>query len=233
MNINIELLLAINAFARSTPWLQPAMLLYSTVAGFVVFSELMLAGWWLARRRSDLAAVSAAIWTPVGMVLALAINQPISKVLAEPRPYLMYPDLWTTSVHSLAPGFPSDHAVLAGAVTASLFLVSRPLGWFSALAAALMAFSRVYVAEAYPFDVLVGLPLGAAFSLLGFLVVRRGLMRLLRMADLTIFRSLVTATPRPPKPSPAPPRPEPEPALAGPASARGSDTQLADVDGEA
>jgi hypothetical protein len=53
------------------------------------------------------------------------------------------------------------------------------------------------------------------------------------MADLTIFRSLVTATPRPPKPSPAPPRPEPEPALAGPASARGSDTQLADVDGEA
>ena len=125
MNINIELLLAVNAFARSTPWLQPLMLLYSTVAGFVVFSELMLAGWWLGRRRPDLNRVAAAIWTPAGMLLALAINQPISKVLAEPRPYLMYPDLWTTSVHSLAPGFPSDHAVLAGAVTATLFLVSH------------------------------------------------------------------------------------------------------------
>ncbi|HEX4356862.1 MAG TPA: phosphatase PAP2 family protein [Pseudonocardia sp.] len=231
MNINIQLLLAINAFARSTPWLQPLMLLYSTVAGFVVFSELMLAGWWLGRRRVDLAPVAAAIWTPIGMLLALAINQPISKVLAEPRPYLMYPDLWTTSVHSLAPGFPSDHAVLAGAVTASLFLVSRPLGWFSLLAAAVMAFSRVYVAEAYPFDVLVGLPLGAALSLIGFVVVRRVLIRLLRMADQTIFRSLVTATPRPPKPAPRPL--VPEPALAGPAPARSAENQLAEVEGDA
>jgi undecaprenyl-diphosphatase len=227
MNINIELLLAVNAFARSTPWLQPLMLLYSTVAGFVVFSELMLAGWWLGRRRPDLNRVAAAIWTPAGMLLALAINQPISKVLAEPRPYLMYPDLWTTSVHSLAPGFPSDHAVLAGAVTATLFLVSRPLGWVSLLAAAVMAFSRVYVAEAYPFDVLVGLPLGAAFSLISYLLVRRVLVRLLRMADLTIFRSLVTATPRPPKPTPAPPppAPAPEPALAGPAPARSAELE--------
>jgi membrane-associated phospholipid phosphatase len=196
MTVNIQLLLAINALARSTPWLQPLMQFYATAGGFVVFAELMLAGWWLARRRPDLSAVAAALWTPVGMLLALGVNQPISAMFAERRPYLMYPNLMTMTEHSLAPGFPSDHAVLAGAVTATLFLVSRSLGCWTALAAALMAFARVYIAEAYPSDVLIGLVLGAAVSLVGYLLVRRVLVRLLRMADPTIFRPLITATPR-------------------------------------
>jgi len=61
-----------------------------------------------------------------------------------------------------------------------------------------MAFARVYVAEAYPFDVLVGLVGGAAVSMIGYLLVRRVLLQLLRMADPTIFRALITATPRTP-----------------------------------
>jgi membrane-associated phospholipid phosphatase len=198
MTINIQLLFAINALARSTPWLQPLMQFYATAGGFVVFAELMLAGWWIARRRSDLGAVAAALWTPVGMLIALGINQPISAMFAERRPYLMYPNLLATAQHSLAPGFPSDHAVLAGAVTATLFLVSRPLGCWAALGAAAMAFARVYVAEAYPSDVLIGLVLGAVLSVTGFLLARRVMVRLLGMVDPTIFRTLVTATPRAP-----------------------------------
>ena len=196
MNINIQLLFTINALARSTPWLQPWMALYATVGGLVLFVELMFIGWWIARRRTNLATVAAALWTPLGMLLAVGINQPISAAFAERRPYLMYTHLLTLTEHSWAPGFPSDHAVLAGAVTATLFLVSRPLGWCTAMAAAIMAFTRVYVAEAYPFDVLAGLGFGAAVSLIGYLLVRRVLLRLLGMADPTIFRALITATPR-------------------------------------
>jgi membrane-associated phospholipid phosphatase len=198
VNINIQLLFAINALARSTPWLQPWMALYATVGGLVLFAELMLIGWWIARRRTNLAVVAAALWTPLGMLLAVGINQPISAAFAQRRPYLVYTNLLTLTEHSWAPGFPSDHAVVAGAVTATLFMVSRSLGWCTALAAAVMAFSRVYVAEAYPFDVLVGLALGAVVSVIGYLLVRRVLFRLLGMADPTIFRPLVTATPRTP-----------------------------------
>jgi len=206
VNINIQLLFTINALARSTPWLQPWMALYATVGGLVLFVELMFIGWWIARRRSTLPPVAAALWTPLGMLLAVGINQPISAAFAERRPYLVYTNLLTLTEHSWAPGFPSDHAVLAGAVTATLFLVSRPLGWFTALAAASMAFARVYVAEAYPFDVLAGLGLGAAVSMIGYLLVRRVLVRLLDMADPTIFRALITATPRNPPVEPiAPP----------------------------
>jgi len=198
VNINIQLLFAINTLARSTPWLQPWMALYAAVGGLVVFTELMFIGWWIARRRANLATVAAALWTPLGMLLAVAVNQPISAAFAERRPYLVYTNLLTLTEHSWAPGFPSDHAVVAGAVTATLFMVSRPLGWFTAVAAAVMVFARVYVAEAYPFDMLVGLALGAAVSVIGYLLVRRVLLRLLRMADPTIFRLLVTATPREP-----------------------------------
>jgi len=198
VNINIQLLFTINALARSTPWLQPFMVIYATVGGLVIFAELMFIGWWIARKREHLPTVAAALWTPLGMMLALGINQPIAAAFAERRPYLVYTNILTLTEHSWAPGFPSDHAVVAGAVTATLFMVSRSLGWCTALAAAVMAFSRVYVAEAYPFDVLVGLVLGAVLSVIGYLLVRRVLFRLLGMADPTIFRPLVTATPRTP-----------------------------------
>jgi membrane-associated phospholipid phosphatase len=196
MNFNIGLLMAVNKLARSTPWLHSVVLAYA-ICGLVVFAELMFAGWWIARRRAALPAVAAAIWTPVGMLLALAINQPITAMFAERRPYLLYPNLLILAQHSLAPGFPSDHAVMAGSVTATLFLVSRQLGWWTALAALLMAFARIYVAAAFPVDVLVGLVLGAAVSLVGFLLVRRPLVRLLGCAGPTIFRPLITAAPRP------------------------------------
>src|SRR5882757_8021148 len=138
------------------------MAAYATEGGLVVFAGLMLAGWWLARRRTDLASVAAALWTPVGMLLALAINQPITAMFAERRPYLLYPDLLILAQHSLAPGFPSDHAVMAGAVTAEAFAISRRIGWWTALAAVLLGFARIYLAAAFPRDVLVGLLLGAA-----------------------------------------------------------------------
>ncbi|MDX6585223.1 MAG: hypothetical protein QOI10_4407 [Solirubrobacterales bacterium] len=199
MNVNVELLLTINALARSTPWLQPLMAAYATEGGLVVFAGLMFTGWWLARRRTDLAAVAAALWTPVGMLLALAINQPITATFAERRPYMLYPNLLILAQHSLAPGFPSDHAVLAGAVAATLCLVNRVLGWWAALAALVMAFARIYIAAAFPVDVLVGLLLGAAVSLVGYLLVRRVLVSLLGLADPTIFRPLITAAPRTPR----------------------------------
>jgi membrane-associated phospholipid phosphatase len=199
MPINVQLLLAINALARSTPWLQPIMSSYAIVIGIVVFAELMFAGWWFARKRSDLPAVAAAFWTPIGMLLALAINQPVTTIVAEPRPYMVHPDLLILGEHKLAFGFPSHHAVFVGAVTATLFLTSRQLGWWAALAALVMAFARVYIAAAYPLDVLVGLLLGAVVSLISFRLVRGPLVRLLGAADPTIFRALVTAGPRNPR----------------------------------
>ena len=79
------------------------------------------------------------------------------------------------------PAFPSDHATMAGAVTAGLFLVNRKLRPVAGLAAALMAVSRVYIATHYPLDVAAGLSLGAAVSLAGWVLLRWVLIRVVEL----------------------------------------------------
>jgi membrane-associated phospholipid phosphatase len=86
--------------------------------------------------------------------------------------------------------------MVAGAITAGLFLVDRRLGWVTVAAAALMAFSRVYIAAHYPLDVAVGLLLGAAVSLAGYFLVRRVLLRMVLALRDTRLRPLLRTSPQ-------------------------------------
>lgn len=194
MNIDTRLFLTVNGFAQSTPWLNPVVLAYAGY-GIVLFAGLVVAGWWVARRRADVAVMAAAIWVPIGTVIAVGVNQPIAELVGERRPYEVLPDILVLGQRSTDPSFPSDHAVMAGAVTAGLFLVSRRLGVITLLAAALLAFSRVYIAAHFPQDVLAGLVLGATVSLLGYLAVRPLLVRLVAAAERTALRPLLTSAP--------------------------------------
>lgn len=196
MNANTQLFLVINDFARATPWLHTIVSAYATY-GLVLFAALLLAGWWSARRQANRVRVAAALWAPLGMLLGLGANQPLSALVGEPRPYATLPDIVVLAQRSLDPSFPSDHAVMAGAVAAGLFLVNRRLGALAALAAVVMAFSRVYIAAHYPQDVVAGLMVGAAVSLAGFWLVRRVLVRLVELAEHTPLRPVLTTAPRP------------------------------------
>jgi hypothetical protein len=76
---------ATNGFARATPWLHTPMLVFTTY-GAVLFAALLLGGWWLARQQTDPGVMAAAVWAPIGMLLALGINQPVSSAVGETRP---------------------------------------------------------------------------------------------------------------------------------------------------
>jgi undecaprenyl-diphosphatase len=194
MNPDTALFLTINELARATEWLQPVVLAYASY-GVVLFAALLLGGWWLARRSASVPAIAAALWAPAGMLLALAINQPVAALVGEPRPDTLYPHILVLAQHSTDPSFPSDHAVMAGSVTAGLFLVSRRLGAWSALAAVLMAVARVYVGAHFPQDVLAGLLLGAAVALVGFRVASGVLTKLVTALEAGPLRPLLTTAP--------------------------------------
>jgi undecaprenyl-diphosphatase len=192
MDSNLSTFLPINALARATPWLNGPMVATAQY-GVVAFVILLGVGWWVARRSGDAARQAAALWAPIGTLLAVALNQPLAALIDEPRPVVSVPGAFILLPGAGDPGMPSDHATMAGAVTLGLLLVSRRLGAVAAAGSLLMAFARVYVGAHFPVDVLVGLVTGAAISLLGFVLVRTWLIRLVRAVERTRLRPLLTA----------------------------------------
>lgn len=163
----------VNDLARHTAWLHGAILGYATY-GLVLFAALMLAALLLRRTGSD-RALAAAGWSALATLIAVGLNQPLVAAFHEARPYSTHHGLLVLATHSADPSFPSDHAVMAGAAAAGLWLASRALGAIAAAAAVLMAFSRVYIAAHYPWDVVAGLAFGALVVIVGWLLLRRPL----------------------------------------------------------
>ncbi|MFD7341793.1 phosphatase PAP2 family protein [Streptomyces violascens] len=154
----------ITDFARHTHWLNGPVSAFTSY-GIALFAVLMLAGWWIARRK-DASVMAAALAAPVAMVLAYVVNAAIKSVFTEPRPCRALPhDFLIEKCPPLDDyAFPSNHTTVAAAAAVALFLVNRRLGIVASVFALLMAASRVYVGAHYPHDVLVALVVGGAVS---------------------------------------------------------------------
>jgi membrane-associated phospholipid phosphatase len=180
-----------NDFARHTGWLHGPMLDYATY-GVVLFAGLLVAGWWIARDRGP-RTMAAALWTGAAMLIAVAANQPIVRAVHETRPYTDHPGILVLAHRSADFSFPSDHSVMAGAIAAGLWLVSKKLGIIATAAAVLMGFARVYIAAHYPHDVFAGLALGAGIVLIGWLLLAKPLTWLVESLARTPLRPLLVA----------------------------------------
>jgi membrane-associated phospholipid phosphatase len=163
-----RLLADVNDLARHTGWLHGTVLGYAGY-GVSLFGVLLLAGLWLRHAGTD-RALAAAGWAPLAVLLAVGLNQPLVAALAEARPYTTHPGLLVLASRSSDFSFPSDHAAMAGAAAAGLWLASRALGALTTVAALVMALSRVYIAAHYPWDVAAGLVFGALVALVGWVL---------------------------------------------------------------
>jgi membrane-associated phospholipid phosphatase len=196
--------LVVNGWARDSTWLHGFMTDYAKY-GVVLLAVLLLVGYWLAWRSGSRDKVATALWAPIGALAAVAIAQPIAHAVDEKRPFVAIPHVLTLAHHSADPGFPSDHATLAGAIAVGLLLVSARLGVVAAILALLMAFARVYIGVHYPGDVLAGLGLGAVVVLLGYALVVPLIARIVEVLERTPLRPVLTSNRRPAKPTAAEP----------------------------
>ncbi|MBN9112227.1 MAG: phosphatase PAP2 family protein [Pseudonocardia sp.] len=188
--INIDWFEQINRWATHTGWPAPVISGFASY-GIAVFAALLLTNLWLARRSARLDGLAAALWAPLGVLLAVGVNQLLVAVAHEPRPYTVLPQLTVLAAHSTDYSFPSDHAVMAGATAAGIWLRgdhtvgARRLRRLSVLAALAMAFARVFIGAHWPGDVAAGLVVGAAVSVLGYLCLRRFLVAAVSLAART------------------------------------------------
>lgn len=202
---------AITAFAQRTPWLHGAMSFY-TLAAIGLLALMAVYAWWRARSRADLAAMSAVVWLAAGTVLAVGCGLGIKQLVKESRPCI---PIHVVTVQA-CPGptdysFPSDHTTVAVALAVGLWLVNRRLGAIGAVLAVIEGFSRVYLGQHYPHDVLAAIVLSTVVLLVGWMLLRRPIGRLVAMLVTTPLRPLLTSTP-PRAEEPAPYTPTGNPA---------------------
>lgn len=183
------LFLWFNQVAGNTLWLNNPAALFAKY-GIAIFAALLIVAWWVARGRSS-RAMAAALLTPLATAVAFVAQQVVVVVVNEPRPYDVLSGITVLVSRTTDPSFPSDHACVAGAVTAGLFLVDRRLGWVSAACAALMALARVYVGVHWPLDVVAGLLFGGIIGLLVVLSLRPWGARAVTWARGNSLRPLV------------------------------------------
>ncbi|MEV7180989.1 phosphatase PAP2 family protein [Kitasatospora sp. NPDC093679] len=144
--------------------------------GLGLLAVLMLAAWWRARR-TDSAAMSRALASPLCVVAAFAADTLLKSVLREPRPCQVLPAGPTLEACPATGDWalPSNHTVIVFAGAAALWLVDRRIGALALLLAAAMGVSRVLVGVHYPHDVVLGALVGTAAGYgLGLLAGRGG-----------------------------------------------------------
>ena len=190
--MDTHLFRTINELQSDTGWLHGTALFYAKTGGPVLLALLLVAGVVVARH-VGLERVARAGWAGLATFVAVGVNQPIVHAVDRARPYAHLSGVHLLGTPSTDPSFPSDHATLAGAAIAGLFLVDRRLGWTATVAGLLLCVDRVYIGAHYPTDVLAGLVLGAAVAVIGWLVLHRPLVAVVAWLAKSRVRPLVAA----------------------------------------
>jgi membrane-associated phospholipid phosphatase len=126
-------------------------LLWVMAAGF--------AGVW-AFREDRSGRIALGLSAAIGLLLALAFMYAAKSVHHDPRPFVQNPGIRPLFGHSADDGFPSDHSVAAGLLTALIAWRHRVVGLVFAVCAVLIAWARVAAHVHHLQDVAAGLALG-------------------------------------------------------------------------
>ncbi|MEU5000556.1 phosphatase PAP2 family protein [Streptomyces sp. NPDC021622] len=170
-NPDVSLLYDINGLAKDSPgWLAKSMEFVGEYGLLLALVLLVVWCWWGQRKRGALeeaaASVAAVVWVPLAAGIAVLVNVPIRGFVERRRPFMDHDGLEVLVDGKTDFSFVSDHATLAMALGAALFVANRKFGLAGIAIALLEGFCRVFMGVHYPTDVVGGFALGTAVALL-------------------------------------------------------------------
>ncbi|MFE3252481.1 phosphatase PAP2 family protein [Streptomyces sp. NPDC059209] len=170
-NPDVSLLYDINGLTKSAPgWFDRGMEFAGEYGIMLALVLVALWCWWSVRRRGSaedsVAAVAGLLWAPLAAGVALLINIPIREFVGRERPFADHRGLDVLVAGKTDFSFVSDHATMAMALAAGIFVAHRGFGLAAIGLALVEGFSRVYLGVHYPTDVIGGFALGTAVVLL-------------------------------------------------------------------
>ncbi len=184
-----------NRLADRTSWAHGVMTFYAN-DGIVIFGVLIVIVYALGRQHDDHRSVAAAVWSGGAALVALLVGQLVGIPIDRARPYDKMSKVHVLVDRTTDFSFPSDHALVAGAVAVGLLFANRRWGIVACVAAVLMGFARVYVGAHYPGDVAAGLAIGAALATMGGYLLVPWLTRVVHWLVRTPLRPLLTSVSR-------------------------------------
>jgi len=168
--VDKRLYLDVNRFAARTAWAHGVVAFFARPSALVIFAVLLLVALLRARAAglggSDLDQVATLIWVALGAGLGYVVSLPVVHLVGRTRPFVAIPHAVVLIARPAGFSFPNEHAVIAGAVAAGLWLSrARLTAALATLIAILIAWAVVYTGTAYPGDAAAGLLIGAIVSL--------------------------------------------------------------------
>ena len=130
--LNTGYYLDLNSFSRHTAWAHGFMHDYALWLGLTLLTAVYVLGYAVVWWRRDTRAAVLMFLGGAGSLVALGLNQLVGHAAQEARPYDTFPHALVLVAKANDYAFPSDHAVVAGALVMSLGLVVRrakPESW--------------------------------------------------------------------------------------------------------
>lgn len=127
--LNTSTYLDVNRFARHTAWAHGFMHAYALWLGLALLVAGLGVAYAVAWWRSAADAAALLVIGGIGTLVALGVNQAVGHAAKELRPYATHPHALVLVSKAKDYAFPSDHAVIAGALVASILLVTSRSVW--------------------------------------------------------------------------------------------------------
>ena len=123
--LNTGYYLDLNSFSRHTAWAHGFMHDYALWLGLTLLTAEFVVAYAVVWWRRDTRAAVLMFLGGAGSLVALGLNQLVGHAAQEARPYDTFPQALVLVAKANDYAFPSDHAVVAGALVMSLLLVVR------------------------------------------------------------------------------------------------------------